>query len=284
MTTNIHAIHAENLGKQYGKRAVVENVFLQVPPGSFYAFLGPNGAGKSTVIRCLTGLTAPSSGSATVAGCDVSADPLMLKTRIGIVSEDIALYEKLGAGEFLEWAGQLRGLPKRESARRTDELLALLDLSTDADRLIAEYSLGMKKKTALAFALLHAPSVLFLDEPFNGVDALSVRTLCAVLAELTKKRGVTVFFTSHVLETVERLADRAAIIQNGTIVAEGTPTRTNSTGEIAGRGDTGRSIRVLDQCNGKARHGSNLARLVPIELVVSFTATTAISRRKRLNG
>lgn len=223
MTTNTnYAIQSENLGKRYGKRTVVENVSLTVPEGTFYAFLGPNGAGKSTVIRCLTGLTAPTEGRVTVAGCDVSADPLTLKARIGIVSEDIALYEKLGAGEFLEWAGQMRGLTPRESARRVAELLALLDLSADADRLIAEYSLGMKKKTALAFALLHAPSVLFLDEPFNGVDALSVRTLCAVLTELTRNRGVTVFFTSHVLETVERLADRAAVIQNGTILAEGT--------------------------------------------------------------
>lgn len=221
MTNPAPAIHAQNLGKRYGKRTVIESVSLDVPQGSFYAFLGPNGAGKSTVIRCLTGLTAPSEGSATVAGCDVSADPLTLKARIGVVSEDIALYEKLGAGEFLEWAGQMRGLTKRESARRAAELLSLLDLSADADRLIAEYSLGMKKKTALAFALLHAPAVLFLDEPFNGVDALSVRTLCAVLTELTRNRGVTVFFTSHVLETVERLADRAAVIQNGAIIAEG---------------------------------------------------------------
>lgn len=232
MTNKTDAIHTEKLGKRYGKRTVVENVSLSVPQGTFYAFLGPNGAGKSTVIRCLTGLTAPSDGRATVAGCDVAADPLTLKSRIGVVSEDIALYEKLGAGEFLEWAGQMRGLTKSESARRVAELLTLLDLSDDADRLIAEYSLGMKKKTALAFALLHAPTVLFLDEPFNGVDALSVRTLCAVLTELTRKRGVTVFFTSHVLETVERLADRAAIIQNGTIIAEGnlSDLMTNTTG------------------------------------------------------
>ncbi len=221
MNTKTDAIRTENLGKRYGKRTVVANVSLRVPPGIFYAFLGPNGAGKSTVIRCLTGLTAPSEGTATVAGCDVSADPLALKARIGIVSEDIALYEKLGAGEFLEWAGRMRGLTKAESVRRAAELLTLLDLSADADRLIAEYSLGMKKKTALAFALLHAPAVLFLDEPFNGVDALSVRTLCAVLTELTRNRGVTVFFTSHVLETVERLADRVAVIRDGAIIAEG---------------------------------------------------------------
>ncbi|MBC8138519.1 MAG: ABC transporter ATP-binding protein [Fibrella sp.] len=221
MTNTTDAIHTDNLGKRYGKRTVVENVSLRVPRGTFYAFLGPNGAGKSTVIRCLTGLIAPSEGRATVAGCDVSSDPVTLKARIGIVSEDIALYEKLGAGEFLEWAGQMRGLTRSESARRTAELLTLLDLSADADRLIAEYSLGMKKKTALAFALLHAPAVLFLDEPFNGVDALSVRTLCAVLTELTRNRGITVFFTSHVLETVERLADRAAVIRNGAIIAEG---------------------------------------------------------------
>ncbi len=222
MNTQTHSIYADNLGKRYGKRAVIEGVNLRVAPGTFYAFLGPNGAGKSTVIRCLTGMTAPTTGRATVAGCDVSSDLLTLKSRIGIVSEDIALYEKLSAGEFLEWAGAMRGLPRRESARRAAELLALLDLSGDADRLIAEYSLGMRKKTALAFALLHAPSVLFLDEPFNGVDALSVRTLCAVLTTLTRERGVTVFFTSHVLETVERLAQRAAVIQNGTIIAEGT--------------------------------------------------------------
>lgn len=216
------AIVAENIGKQYRDRVVLDNVSLRVAPGTFYGFLGANGAGKSTLMRILNGLAAPTSGQARVAGCDPQTDPLTLKSRIGTVSEDIALYEKLSAGEFLEWMGRMRGLTPTESARRTAELLALLRLSgTDADRAIAEYSLGMKKKTALAAALLHAPRVLFLDEPFNGVDALSVRILCAVLTELTR-RGVTIFFTSHVFETVERLCDHAAVLAGGRIVAEGT--------------------------------------------------------------
>lgn len=216
------AIFAEGLSKRYGKRTVVEAVDLRVPTGSFWAFLGPNGAGKSTVIRMLTGLAVPSAGRATVAGADIASDPMAVKARIGIVSEDIAVYERLSAAEFLEWIGRMRGLTGKESARRAGELLTRLDLAGDADRFIGDYSLGMKKKTALAAALLHGPSVLFLDEPFNGVDALSVRTLCTVLEDLTRNRGVTIFFTSHVFETIERLCDHASVIVAGQIVATGT--------------------------------------------------------------
>jgi ABC-type multidrug transport system, ATPase component len=218
------AIFARGLTKRYGdRRTAVDAIDLSVPPGAFYGFLGPNGAGKSTTIAMLCGFVRPSEARALrVAGVDVTRDPMAVKRHIGVMNEETTLWEHLTAAEHLEFAGQMQGLSLREARRRADELLALLDLSDARDRLIADYSMGMKKKTALAGALIHGPQVLFLDEPFNGVDALSVRTLCALLKHVTEQRGTTVFFTSHVLETVERLCTHAAIIHQGRIVGEGT--------------------------------------------------------------
>lgn len=220
------SILAEGLTKTYpgAKKqvvAAVDNIRIEVAPGEFYGFLGPNGAGKSTTIRMLTGLLSPTTGHIRIAGKDLAADPIGVKRLIGVLPEELSLYERLTGREFVVFAGQMYGLELSEAKRRADELLHLTELGDDADRLIVDYSMGMKKKVALAGALIHAPRVLFLDEPFNGIDALSARAIRDVLHRMTG-RGTTIFFSSHVLEVVEKLCTRVAIISKGRIVGEGT--------------------------------------------------------------
>ena len=161
-------------------------------------------------------------GDIQVAGVDIVRNPMEARRHIGVVSEEAALYDRLTGTEFLEFAGQMHGLSLAEARKRACDLLERLELTGAADRAIGTYSLGMQKKTAFAAALIHAPRVLFLDEPFNGVDAASTRTLCALLQQLTAQQGVTIFFTSHVLEMAERLCDRVAILHEGKIRCEGT--------------------------------------------------------------
>lgn len=206
----------------YGAQTVLDAVDLQVRRGEFFGFLGQNGAGKSTAIRLLCGFLQPQRGEIRVAGVDVVKDPTELRRHVGVLSEDIALYDRLTGLEFLEFAGQMHGLSSSDAHRRAADLLERMDLTEACARPIGGYSLGMRKKTAFAAALIHSPQVLFLDEPFNGVDTVSTRTLCGLLRWLCADRGVTVFFTSHVLEMAERLCDRIAILHEGRIVRQGT--------------------------------------------------------------
>ncbi|HLK61504.1 MAG TPA: ABC transporter ATP-binding protein [Chthonomonadaceae bacterium] len=217
-----YSIYVHRLSHRYGERTVLKRIELRLLPGAFFGFLGQNGAGKSTLIRLLCGFTPPMKGEIRVAGVDMVRDPMAARQHIGVVSEDVALYDRLTGAEFLEFAGQMHGLSAAEARKRASDLLERLDLTDAAGRAIGSYSLGMQKKTAFAAALIHAPRVLFLDEPFNGVDAASTRTLCALLKHLTGERGVTVFFTSHVLEMAERLCDRIAILHEGEIQRQGT--------------------------------------------------------------
>lgn len=217
-----YGIYARNLSHRYGARTVLENVDFQLPPGEFFGFLGRNGAGKSTAIRALCGFLPPSAGEIWVAGVNVRQNPVEVRRHIGVLSEDVALYERLSGREFLEFAGQMHGLSALEAGRRTEDLMERLELSAAATRTIGSYSLGMKKKVAFAAALIHAPRVLFLDEPFNGVDAASTRTLSALLQHLSAERQVTIFFTSHVLEMAERLCTQVAVLQEGRIRRQGT--------------------------------------------------------------
>jgi ABC-2 type transport system ATP-binding protein len=216
------AVHVRGLLKQYGDHRAVDHLDLEVPAGEFFGFLGPNGAGKTTTIRMLTGLLRPDQGTATVAGIDVVADPIGVKACIGVLPEEPVLYERLTGREMLWFAGRLHGLAAETVESRTDDLLRLMGLSdTDAEKLVVDCSLGMRKKIGLAAALLHRPRVLFLDEPFNGIDAVTSRGIYEVLREAVRG-GMTVFFTSHVLEVAESLCTRLAIIHDGRIRAEGT--------------------------------------------------------------
>ena len=214
------AVQTHELVKQFADFVAVDHINLRVNRGSFFGFLGPNGAGKSTTIKMLTGLLAPSSGTLSVLGLDITTSPMEVKRRIGVVPEDLNLFERLTGREMLSFTGRMYGLRTDEIAQRSKELLDLMDLQDEPGKLIIEYSHGMKKKLSLACALIHRPEILFLDEPFEGVDAIASRTLKDLLSRLTT-RGLTVFLTSHVLEIVERLCTDIAIIAQGKLLAAG---------------------------------------------------------------
>jgi ABC-2 type transport system ATP-binding protein len=209
------------LRKTFGDLVAVDSIDLAVPRGSFYGFLGPNGAGKSTTIKCLTGLLRPTSGSCHILGLDPLVDPVGVKKTIGVVPEDLALFDRLTGAETLTFVGQVYGLDAASLRRRSVELLEVMDLVPVASELVADYSHGMRKKIALAAALLPAPRLLFLDEPFEGIDAVASRQVKGLLLEFVRNGG-TVFLTSHILEIVERLCDHIGVIQKGRLVAQGT--------------------------------------------------------------
>lgn len=214
------ALRAAGLTRRFGDFVAVDALELEVPRGAFFGFLGPNGAGKSTTIKMLTGLLAPTAGRIEVLGFDLAQAPLEVKRRVGVVPENLALYERLTGPEMLHFAGRMHGLSREEVLRRADELLHLMELDNLGSTLVVEYSHGMKKKLALAAALIHSPQLLFLDEPFEGVDAVASRTLRALLQAATD-RGMTIFLTSHVLEIVEKLCTHVAILQKGRIQVQG---------------------------------------------------------------
>jgi ABC-2 type transport system ATP-binding protein len=216
-TDNI-AIRFENLTRRYGDFTAVDRIDLDVPRGSFYGFLGPNGAGKSTTINMLTGLISPTSGRILVLGSDVVKEPIHVKKMMGIVPENLNLYDRLRAREYLVFSGVLYGLNHSSAVERTAEILDMLEV--DAEKFISELSMGMKKKVSLGAALIHNPEILVLDEPFISVDAISARKIKDILLKMVST-GVTVFMTSHVMEIVEKLCDNVAIIHKGKIQLNG---------------------------------------------------------------
>lgn len=251
------AVEIVDLVRRFGSFTAVGNLNLRVERGRFFGFLGPNGAGKSTTIKMLTGLLAPTSGRISVLGRDLERETLEVKRRIGVVPEDLNLFERLTGAEMLTFTGRMYGLERREIAERAAELLALMELEDEPKKLIVEYSHGMKKKLSLACALIHRPEILFLDEPFEGVDALASRTLKDLLSRLTA-RGLTVFLTSHVLEIVERLCTDIAIIAQGKLVAAGS----------------------LDELRrGIAVDGEGQERVEPMSLEDYFISVTGGARR-----
>jgi len=235
------AIVSHGLRKAFGEFVAVQGIDLLVPRGSFYGFLGPNGAGKSTTIKCLTGLLRPTSGTFELLGMNPMADPVMVKRHVGVVPEDLALFDRLTGAETLSFIGQVHGLDRAEARERSLELLTLMDLTSAANDLVADYSHGMRKKIALSAALLPAPRLLFLDEPFEGIDAIASRQIKDLLTAFVKGGG-TVFLTTHILEIVERLCDHIGIIQKGRLVAQG------SMAELRAGGTTGQSLeeRFMD--------------------------------------
>jgi ABC-2 type transport system ATP-binding protein len=217
------AIETSNLTRDFGKFRAVNELNLRVERGRFYGFLGPNGAGKSTTIKMLTGLLAPSGGSIQILGENVS-DPkraLEVKRRIGVVPENLALFDNLTAREYLTFIGRMYLLPRDTVRARCEELLTMMDLAQEEKKLTVEFSHGMKKKLALAAALIPNPDLLFLDEPFEGVDAVASRVLRDTLKQCVG-RGATVFLTSHILEIVEKLCTDVGIIAQGKLVHQGT--------------------------------------------------------------
>src|SRR5579863_7318925 len=214
------AIATEHLTRSFGQLVAVQDVNLRVAPGQFFGFLGPNGAGKSTTIKMLTGLLAPSAGRMEVLGVDLTANPAEVKRQIGVVPEGMALFGRLTGAEYLNFVGRMYGLDRETAAKRAGELLDFMQLAAQPKTLVTDYSHGMQKKLALAAAVIHGPKILFLDEPFEGVDAIASGTLKAMLQRMIA-RGATIFLTSHVLEIVERLCSHVAIIHQGRLVAQG---------------------------------------------------------------
>ncbi len=216
--TNVVEVTA--LRRDFGSLAAVDGIDLTVQRGQFLGFLGPNGAGKSTTIKMLTGLLQPTSGSIRILGLDLATDPVEIKRRIGVVPEGLALFERLTGNQLLNFVGRMYGLDRDTAASRSAELLDFMDLGSAAETLVADYSHGMKKKIALSAAVIHRPEILFLDEPFEGVDAIAALTLKKMLQRFIEHGG-TIFLTSHVLEVVERLCSHIAIIRSGKLVVQG---------------------------------------------------------------
>jgi ABC-2 type transport system ATP-binding protein len=214
------AINTSALTRRFGDFLAVDHIDLAVRRGSFFGFLGPNGAGKSTTIKMLTGMLAPTAGRIEILGHDLAADAIAVKRLIGVVPEDLNLFDRLTGAEYLTFVGRMHELDRRVVEERTAELLRLMELEDKPRALLIEYSHGMRKKISLAAALIHHPQVLFLDEPFEGVDAVAARTIKNLL-ERMRGRGVTIFLTSHILEIVERLCPDIAIIHRGRIAAAG---------------------------------------------------------------
>lgn len=214
------AVAAENLWKRFGTTVAVAGIFLNVPAGSFFGLVGPNGAGKTTALSMLTGLLRPDAGTVRISGADVWRDPVAVKASIGVLPEGLRLFDRLSGPELLSYLGRLRRMDRALTQSRAEELLAVLDLTNAGRTLVVDYSTGMRKKIALAAALLHNPRVLFLDEPFEGVDPVAAQKIRGVLDAYTRS-GSTVIFSSHVLEMVESMCDHVAVMSRGQILASG---------------------------------------------------------------
>jgi ABC-2 type transport system ATP-binding protein len=215
------AVDARGLVKRFGSFTALNGLDLQIPRGAFYAYLGPNGAGKSTSIALFTGVYGPDAGSIQLLGMDAVRQPLEIKRRIGMVPEELSLFERLTGRQYLTFCGRMYGLSGDEAASRAVELLELTELTYKAGALVAEYSKGMRRRLAIAAALIHAPELLFLDEPFEGIDVLAAGVIRELLRELSR-RGVTLLLTTHVLEIAERMATHAGIIRGGRMLDQGT--------------------------------------------------------------
>lgn len=215
------AIRLTHLTKIYGTKPAVNGLTLRVPKGCFFGFLGPNGAGKTTTIKMMMGLVQPTSGEIEMLGLKMPEHSMEIRRRIGVVPDDTLLFDQLTGQEFVEFAGRMYGLDRQVARDRAAELMKLFELDGAPKKLISEYSKGMRKRTAMAASLIHRPQLFLLDEPFEGVDAVGARLMKDILIDLVRQ-GATIFLTSHVLEVVERLCDRVAILNEGRIVAEGT--------------------------------------------------------------
>ena len=221
MNSSSPAIEIRDLVKTYNSVNAVDGLSVTVPQGCFFGFLGPNGAGKTTTVKMLMGLAQPTGGTISVLGLEMPAQSLQIKKEIGLVPDEGLLFDYLTGAEYLEFVGRLYGIDRPLAKERAKELLTLFQLSVTDRKLIGEYSKGMRKRVAMAAALIHRPRLFLMDEPFEGVDAVGARLMKEILLEQVH-RGATVFLTSHVLEVVERLCDQVAIINKGKVIAQGT--------------------------------------------------------------
>lgn len=217
------AVWARGLVRKFGKKTAVDHVDLAIRPGEFYGLLGQNGAGKTTTIKSIVGLLRPTAGTVGIGEFDTWEHPTEVKSRIGVLPEEFNLYERLTGAELLDFTAAMHGLSRDQAKTRRDELLALLDLEADGATLIGDYSRGMRKKVALGAAIIHRPPVLFLDEPFEGVDAVSARLIRNLLQQAAQG-GTTIVFSSHEMHLVEKLCTRIGIMVAGRLTIDDTPT------------------------------------------------------------
>lgn len=215
------AVHVTSLHKVYGDKIAVDDLSFSVPRGCFFGFLGPNGAGKTTTIKMLMGLATPTYGSIELLGLPMPEKALEIKKQIGLVPDDTLLFDHLTGLEFLEFVGRMYGLAAPVARERARELMALFEMDNEERTLIWQYSKGMRKRVAMAAALIHQPKLFLMDEPFEGVDVVGARLMKEILLDRVRS-GATIFLTSHVLEVVERLCDRVAIIHEGKLVIDDT--------------------------------------------------------------
>ena len=220
MTGSWPAVATRGLHKRFGDTVAVGSLDLDVPTGSFFGLVGPNGSGKTTTLRMIGGLLRPDAGQVWVAGHDTWVDTLTVRRLLGTVPDPLNLFDRLTARELLLHVGELRGLARDEAARRADELFGVMELTDDADHRIGGFSHGMRKKTAIAAALLHRPAVLLLDEPFEGVDPVSAVAVRTML-DRYRNAGGTVVFSSHAMDLVDRMCDHVAVMARGGLLAAG---------------------------------------------------------------
>ena len=238
------ALSIRGLAKRFGSKIAVDGVSLEVPAGSFFGIVGPNGAGKTTTLSMATGLLRPDFGTAVVHGVDVWARPLEAKKLMGILPDGVRLFDRLTGEQLVTYAGLLRGMDKAVVSARVGELLTALDLSGDAGTLVVDYSAGMTKKIALASALIHAPKVLVLDEPFESVDPVSAANIRDILERYVATGG-TVIVSSHVMDLVQRMCDHVAVVAEGRLLAAGT------VAEV--RGGVSLEVRFVQLVGGKVQ-------------------------------
>jgi len=226
-----HAFELIGLTKTFGDQRAVDNLSLTVPKGSFFGMLGPNGAGKTTSLSMAVGLLRPDAGTAKIFGADVWQEPTKAKALVGVLPDGLGMPERLTGQEVLTYLGLLRGLPEDEVKARTAELLEVLELDHEDDKQVIGYSTGMRKKLGLAIALLHAPRLLVLDEPFEAVDPISAATIRTILNRFIAGGG-SVVMSSHVMALVEQLCDRVAVVADGKVVAAGTVSEVQAGGSL----------------------------------------------------
>ena len=223
-------IEISGLTRRFGEFVAVHDLNLHVPQGVIFGFLGPNGSGKSTTVKMLTGILQPSAGDAWIDGSSIRNAPLAIKQKIGVLPEDLALFDSLTIWEHLKMCGPIYGLSRAETEARGEQLLNYLDLWLDRHTFVEQASFGMRKKCALAMALLHNPKVLFLDEPFEGIDPVTSRSIKDLLLHMSGK-GITIFLTSHILEVVERLVHSFGLVVHGELVCSQTMEETLGSGQ-----------------------------------------------------
>jgi ABC-2 type transport system ATP-binding protein len=238
-------ISLQGLTKRFGTQTAVDALSFEIPAGQIVGFLGPNGAGKSTTLKMLTGMLAPTSGTATICGFDLQREPIEVKRHVGFVPESGAVFESLTGLEYLEMVAALYAIPQDAARARIRQFIAFFDLSfeTLTDKLLGAYSKGMRRKVVITAALLHNPPVVFFDEPLDGLDANAAVGFKALIQTLAKE-GKTIVYSSHILDVVERVCNRVIIIDKGKLLVDGRPD------ELVASHNSGTLERLFTQLTG----------------------------------